>query len=291
MKPVFAKVLEGLENEVFATRLITRPFFTTEFHFHAECQITYIVKSSGHKVIGDCVENFEPGELILLGSYIPHVWYNSSTKPAKREQGEAARSVALFFHPDKLVTLLSSFFSTKKLEAVLEVAKRGMKFHGAAREQLKVLLLKMAQLEPGPQQLMLLLEMVQLLTNVKEYTLLAGTGYTNTYTNKDSEKMDRLFKYVFDNYSREISLDEAAALIHMNKQAFCRYFKGRTQKTFVEFVNEVRITAACKLLSAGEESVGNIAYQCGFNSLTNFNRFFKKIKNVSPLKYKSLLAE
>lgn len=287
MKPIYAKVLEGLEDEVFTTRLTERPYFTTEFHFHVECQMTYIVKSAGHKVVGDCVENFEPGEVTLLGSHIPHVWYNHS---AEREISPA-RSVALFFHPEKLTALLSGFFNVKKLKQVLELAGQGMKFYGRTKDKLEVILLKMADKSPGPGKLILLLEIIELLCTTGEYTLLAGAGYVNTYTSRDNARMDKVFKYVFDHYSSTVSLDDVAALIHMNKQAFCRYFKGHTQKTFVDFVNEVRITHACKLIAAGQQSIGEIAYQCGFNSLTNFNRCFKRNKGMAPRDYKMKLAE
>lgn len=291
MKPVFAKILEGLENEIYATRLIERRYFTTEFHFHLECQLTYIVKGTGYKVVGDCVENFESGELTLLGAHIPHVWYNDPLPAAGQEDHDTVRSVALFFHPDKLTASLSSFFDVKKLESIFELAKRGMKFYGDTKIALKKLLLKTSEERPGPPKMILLLEMLQLLCTTGEYELLAGTGYVNTYTSGDSEKMDKVFKYVFSNFSSEISLEKAAALAHMNKQAFCRYFKSRTQKTFVDFVNEVRITQACKLIGGEKESIGTIAYLCGFNSLTNFNRFFKKIKKVTPREYRLKLVE
>lgn len=102
--------------------------------------------------------------------------------------------------------------------------------------------------------------------------------------------MDKVFKYVFENFAADMQLDDVAALINMNKQAFCRYFKSRTQKTFVEFVNEVRIGHACKLITDGERQIGNLAYECGFNSLSNFNRFFKEAKGVTPRDYKKMVA-
>ncbi|SHM74962.1 transcriptional regulator, AraC family [Chitinophaga jiangningensis] len=288
MKPVYAKVLEGLENEVFTTRLIERPFFTTEFHFHAECQMTYIVQSAGHKVVGDCVENFEPGELTLLGPDIPHVWYNRT-----REVSDAmpAKSVALFFHAEKLYELLSPFFSVKKLAAFLDQARRGIKFYGQTKERLKHLLLTMAGQPAGPAKLISLLEVLQVVTATTEYELLAGAGYVNTYSNKDNEKMDRVFRYIFANFSGTVSLSEAADLAFMNKQAFCRYFKSRTQKTFVDFVNEVRIAHACKLIAADQLPIGVIAAECGFNTLTNFNRYFRKIKGMPPRDYRVKLVE
>ncbi|MEC5143987.1 AraC family transcriptional regulator [Chitinophaga sp. 212800010-3] len=289
MKPVYAKILEGLENEVYATRFIDRPYFTTEFHFHEECQITYIVESAGHKVIGDCVEDFEPGELTFLGAHIPHVWYNSPATTAALKNREAARSVALFFHPDKLISLLAPLLDVSRLQALFEEARRGMKFYGKTKEALRDLLLRMSREKQGLSKVILLLELLQVLCSTKKYKLLAGAGYTNTYTNRDNLKMDKVFRYVFDNYSAEIRLDMVASLACMNKQAFCRYFKSRTQKTFIDFVNEVRITQACKLLVDDQYAIGTIAFQCGFNSLTNFNRFFKKMKGIAPREYRTQL--
>lgn len=291
MKPVFAKVLDGLGNEVYATRLIERPYFTTEFHFHIECQMNYVVKSSGHKIIGDCIENFETNELTLLGSYIPHVWYNDPL-PGKRSYKAAvnARSVSLFFNPDKLTSLLSGFYNVKKLEQILQTAKRGMKFYGNTKEELKGLLLKMSVEDEGPVKMILLLEILQILCATREYELLAGAGYVNAYHARDNERMDKVFKYLFSNFSKDIRLDDVAAIAHMNKQAFCRYFKSRTQKTFIELVNEIRIAQACKLMANDNYSIGMIADKCGFNSPSNFNRFFKKAKGTTPRDYKLKLA-
>ena len=290
MKPVFAKILEGLENEVFKTKLIDQPYFSTTFHFHVECQITYMVESEGKRIIGDSIEDFEKGELIFLGSNIPHVWYNSEAYFDDKVNQKHARSISLFFNPDKLIKLLAQMGNMQKMKAVLQIAVRGMKFYGETKSQLKKLLVQLAKEEEDFPRMILLLKILEILGQTKEYDLLASQGYTNTYQLKDNDRMDKVFKYVFDNFSADMQLDEVAALVSMNKQAFCRYFKSRTQKTFVEFVNEVRIGHACKLITDGERQIGNLAYECGFNSLSNFNRFFKEAKGVTPRDYKKMVA-
>ena len=112
----------------------------------------------------------------------------------------------------------------------------------------------------------------------------------NTYQPKHNDRIDRVFTHVFSHFKTDIQLDEIAKLAHMNKQAFCRYFKSRTQKTFVQFVNEVRVGHACKLMADGHRQIAGLAYECGFNSLSNFNRFFRDIKGVSPRDYIKMLA-
>jgi len=286
MKPIYAKVLDGLQDEVFATRIINRPFFSTEFHFHTECQMTYVVKSSGQKIVGDCIESFDPDELTLLGSDIPHVWHNldlpANTSANKKDH---ARSIALFFHPAKTTELLGHFYDVKRLEQVLQQAKRGMKFYGKAKGRLKELLYEMADAE-GVNKFLLLVQVLQILSTTREYKLLASAGYVNTYQTRDNERINRVFKHLFSNFSGEVKLDEVAAIANMNKQAFCRFFKARTQKTLVQFINEIRIAHAIKLMSQDDVNIGTIVYECGYNSISNFNKFFKLMTNKTPTEFK-----
>ena len=289
MKPVFAKVLNGHQDEVFQTRLIERPIFSTEFHFHTECQMNYVVKSSGYKIIGDCIENFETDELTFLGSDIPHVWHNNDLPCDASDESEGhARSVALFFNPDKLAGLLSNFYDTSKLVQVLQISKRGMKFYGNTKQQLKELLFRMS-VEEGGEKMILLLQLLQVLCTTNEYTLLASSGYVNTYQTKDNGRIDKVFKYLFSNFHNEIKLDDVAAVANMNREAFCRFFKERTQKTLMEFINEIRIAHAIKLMNSDEMNISSIAYECGYNSISNFNKFFKIITKKKPSEFKKKL--
>lgn len=289
MKPVFAAIPEVVQNDVFAVRVTDLPYFSTEFHFHKECQMVYVVESEGKRIIGDSVETFQGDELILLGSEIPHVWHNDEEYFEKDKTERHARSVALFFDPDKLVRLLVHLTPVKRLEAFLETARRGMKFSGNAKKILKQLLLKISKQE-SLTQVVTLLKILEFLTETSEYELLASNGYINTYQTKDNDRMDKVFKYIVNNYKTEIQLDDIASLAHMNKQAFCRYFKSRTQKTYTEFVNNIRIGHACKLMAESDHRIAELAYDCGFNSLSNFNRVFKEMKGVTPRDYKKMIA-
>ncbi|WP_199139111.1 AraC family transcriptional regulator [Pedobacter sp. ASV12] len=291
MRPVFAKILEGSTNEVYKTKVVDSPYFSTTFHFHVECQMSYIVESSGRRIIGDSIGTFEHDELTFIGANLPHVWYNDERYFEAVEPSSHARSVTLFFDSDKLIAAFEGMVSMQKLKSILQIAQRGMKFFGQTKDKLKALLLQMAAQEEGIERMILLLKILDTLSNAEEYELLSGLGYTNNYQLKDNNRMDKVFKYVFANFSDEIQLDTVSALINMNKQAFCRYFKSRTQKTFVEFVNEVRISHACKLMADGEQQISSLAYACGFNSLSNFNRFFKEAKGITPREYKKIMAD
>lgn len=288
MKPVFAKILEDLQREVFAIRITALPYFSTEFHFHNECQINYIMESEGKRIIGDNVETFKSDELTLLGPDLPHVWYSDKQNAGRKRKGHHARSITLFFNPDKLLEALAHFGSVKRLESLLKKAGRGMKFSGRTKLQLKQLMLEMTT-QNEMKRLITFIRMLDVITTTKEFDFLASDGYINSYQAKDNDRIDKVFKYVFNNFPAEIKLNYVASLVNMNKQAFCRYFKSRTQKTFVQFVNEVRIGHACKLITNGENQIAGLAYDCGYNSLSNFNRFFKEVKGITPREYKKMI--
>ena len=288
MKPISAKIFEHQNSHtLFILREVNLPYFSTDFHFHQECQMVYIVESEGKRIIGDSVEHFESNELVFLGSNTPHVWHNDQ-QYFKQVEPLNARSIALYFNPSELSQHLSAFGDIKKLISMLTMAERGMKFYGVTKSKLAELLVIMLQ-QKGLPLIINLLRILDIMMNTTEYELLASAGYTNNYQSKDNERMDRVFKYVFNNFKDEIPLSAIATIAGMNVQAFCRYFKSRTQKSFTQFVNEIRIGHACKLLSNPQETVIQIAFSCGFNTISNFNRFFKEIKGITPREYRKQL--
>lgn len=288
MKPVRTTIPESINSEVFAVRVTALPFFSSEFHFHEECQLVYVIQSQGKRIIGDSIEPFASDEVVLLGPQIPHVWYNDKHYFEHQASEIHARSIALFFNEEKILRELSMFAPVHKLEAVLQKARRGMKFEGQTKEMLKELLQQISMKE-GLDRVITLLNIFKILDESVEYQLLASEGYTNKYLSNDKERIDKVFHYIFENFRQDISLNDVAAIANMNRQAFCRYFKSRTQKTFVEFLNEVRISHACRLLTESNQPVANLAYDCGFNSITNFNRIFKEIKGISPRQFRNML--
>lgn len=290
MKPVRTTIPESINSEVFAVRVTALPFFSSEFHFHEECQLVYVIQSQGKRIIGDSIEPFASDEVVLLGPQIPHVWYNDKHYFEHQASEIHARSIALFFNEEKILRELSMFAPVHKLEAVFQKARRGMKFEGQTKEMLKELLLQISMKE-GLDRVITLLNIFKILDQSVEYQLLASEGYTNKYLSNDKERIDKVFHYIFENFRQDISLNDVAAIANMNRQAFCRYFKSRTQKTFVEFLNEVRISHACRLLTESNQAVANLAYDCGFNSITNFNRIFKEIKGISPRHFRNMLVE
>ena len=176
------------------------------------------------------------------------------------------------------------FYNVNKL---VENSARGMEFYGETRTKISKLLLKINEAK-GFKRIIKLFDIIDLLANTKDYHLLASPGYTNVVKGQDTQKMRIVYEYVMSNFSSKISLEEIAAKLNMTTTSFCRYFKPRANKTFIRFVNDIRIGHARKLLLEDNYTISQIGYECGFNSISNFNRQFKSIVNMSPHEYRRL---
>lgn len=285
MKPLFAIPGDkALEQSVYLIKEITQPYFSTEFHFHHECQLVYVVESAGRRIIGDNIEYFESGELIFVGSNTPHVWHNEQKYFEGTDQLQA-RSLALYISPGLLLEHLEPFGSTGAVKTWLKKAQRGIQFSGKAKEEILLLMQQMLQ-QDNLQQTISFFTLLQKMMTAREYRLLAGTNYVNLYNDKDQSRMDDIFKYIFRHFKRDIPLAEIAAIAGINVHSFCRFFKSRTQKSFTHFVNELRIGYACRLLQEKEMSMADLSNKCGYRNTTHFNRFFKKIKGKTPREYR-----
>jgi len=281
VKPVPATVVETSSN-IFFIREVNQPCFSREFHFHEECQLVYIIKGSGRRIIGDSIETFKEGELIFIGSNLPHVWNNH------HQDGEASTpsvSLSLFISPDKFKEHLSAFGDIHRTDTLFRMANRGMLINNESKQQIINLLLT-ATKQNGFEQVITLLNLVNILGRTNDYQLLASPNYINCIPFRDNERMNRVYQYLMENFKTDIQFHQIADLAGMNPNAFCRFFKSRTQKSLTQFINEIRIGHACKLLVENDESISQIAYECGFNNVSNFNHFFKVLKKISPSEFR-----
>ncbi|HVI49028.1 MAG TPA: AraC family transcriptional regulator [Chitinophaga sp.] len=290
MKPILATPEDNLmRGKLFLVKEINRPAFDTEFHFHEACQLVYVMESSGRRIIGDNVEYFESGELTFVGSNVPHVWYNEE-RYFKQKRKLQARSLAMYIQPQLLAGSLAPFGNIAQLDAWLQKARRGIQFYGSCKEAI-VALMKQLLAEEGMRRASSFMELIVLMMDAKEYRLLASNNYENLYKDKDQTRMGAVFKYIFRNFRREIPLSEIAAVASLNTYSFCRFFKSRTQQSFVDFVNELRISYACRLMQEKEMNISELASRAGFNHTTHFNRLFKRMKGITPKEYRKSLHQ
>lgn len=259
------------------------PYFYIPWHFHPEYELILILESTGTRFVGDHVGSFSAGDLVFLASNLPHVWQNDK-KYLEENSNLSAHCMTIHFLDvfwEKEFTRLPEM---QKLRAFFKKSRQGIAFHGKTREKL---IKKMHQIDKakGGKRLIEFIALLDIMANAEEIELLSSLGFIESYSQEDGERMNDIYKYIMNNFTSKIDLDEVAAAAHMSPTGFCRYFKKRTNKTFTKFLNEIRIGYACKLLIQGEYNIIRICYEAGFNNLSNFNEQFKKITGYTPSKY------
>lgn len=283
MQPLLLETKTVLYQSIFVKE-VNMKYLTNPLHFHNEYEMVLITKSNGRRIVGDSIENFSEGDLIIMGPNLPHVMYNDK-EYYEPESKREVKAIVTYFRMDWLSDNFLNSNEVNRFNELLKDIRRGIRIYGRSRD-LVVGLLNELLISDGLKRIIQLLSILDLLSETKEYKCLSSVGYTNPHNQKDVQRIDKIYNYVMNNFTQNISLDETAAMANMTTASFCKYFKGRTQKTFTHFVNEIRIGYACKLLYNDHLTVSQICFQSGFNNLTNFNRNFKRFIKVSPSDYK-----
>lgn len=281
MKPFHLKVPAYSKFYIDARREQVS-YFANPWHFHDELEITFVINSEGIKFIGDHISEFKPGEIILLGSRLPHYWRNHNSYYQNTEE-KGAEAIIIRFNQDYAG---SEFLSIPPMKAVFDLlndAKRGICIAGH-NEDLQQKLINFLTLDEG-QKTIALTEILFSIATQKPYDYLCSIGYAHQYKSNDIEKIDTVYNYVLNNFKSDLSLKDIALRCNMNTAAFCRYFKKKTGKTFKDFMNEIRLGNAAKLLLKGDLTIAEVAFESGFNNPSYFNRLFKRMKGTTPKAY------
>lgn len=269
------------QESVFHFQEFYQDWFTSPLHFHDEFEIIYISKSNGKLYIGNTITNFSEGELFLIAPGIPHCFYNKQYFLETSKKGYA--TVIQF----KLDSIGKSFFESKdaySLNELLKSSESGIRFNNPPKKLIR-LLLGINKIH-GLKRLYKLLMILDELINCSDYNLLTNGNLDQKTCLADSDRIKGVIQYVAENFKEDISLEEAASLAHMQKAAFCRFFKRKTKKKFMEFVNETRMAHAKKLILETDKSILEIAYESGYESASYFYRLFSNYYNTTPLLYR-----
>ena len=262
-------------------------FFPCPWHYHPEYELVLVTKSSGRRMVGDSIGSFDEGDLVFMGPLLPHVWVNDQ-KFIKGETDDQAEAIVIHFKEDFLGKNILEIPEMETLRKFLLLSNRGMEIKGKAREDINTLMVKMLSMN-GMQRLSSLLSIFDILSRPIKFELLASPGFVDATHHKESDRLDKIIKYVLANFDDDISLPMAASMMNMGLTTFCNFFKENYRITFVEYINMVRIGHSCKLLFEKDQTIAEVAYECGFNSIANFNRQFKKAKNMSPSEYRKVI--
>ncbi|WP_430968797.1 AraC family transcriptional regulator [Spongiimicrobium sp. 2-473A-2-J] len=269
----------SFENSSFTVTHNHYPHFLKVWHHHPELELVLIEKSSGTRFIGDGIEKFEQGELVLIGKNLPHMWSNDETY-FDTASNKVAEAIAVHFKKDFLGTDFLSAPELRSIADLLERAERGILFleiDAGLVQRIRALL------DPDPFDRMIrFIKILQVLARHQRYKPLSSMGYVNSFLKTENKRLHKIYEYVFKNFKDSVQASDVAEVIGMNASAFSRFFKRVHRKTFTRYLNEIRIGYSCKLLLEDKLNITAIAYESGFNNISNFNRQFKAITGNAP---------
>lgn len=285
MKPLLEKSIESL-NQSFLIKRLEEPFFDPNWHFHPHYQLFTVIKGTGTRFIGDDIRHFEEGDTVFLGPNMPHLW-RSDRPYFEKESQLQTEGIVVYFKEDFLG---NDFFEKPEMfdiKSFLKNSERGLDLTGTLGAEMLGDLNELLGLT-GFEGISKLLNILHKLSVTDDYQYISSSNYTNTHKISETERMRIVHEYVLKHFKENINLSTVASLSNMTEAAFCRYFKRRTNKTFSDFVKEIRIGNACKILQNEQKSISQICYESGYNTVSNFNNQFKLLKGVSPLQYQKL---
>ncbi|UMB61707.1 AraC family transcriptional regulator [Lutibacter sp. A80] len=262
------------------------PCLDASWHYHLEYELLYISQSSGIRFVGDSVSPFLPGDLVLVGPYLPHLWRNDISY-YKDNEAYFVKTIVTKFSKDFIGENTFESVEFKEINKMLDDSKYGVAFGEKTSKKMHQDIMNIANLKPVEQSIKLL-EILHRLSIVKDKKLLSSSDMRQ-FTSENSQRIDNVLKFISDNYVSYISLNDVAEVACMTTNSFCRFFKRMTNKSFTQFLNEVRIRNASRLLIQGDLPVSEVCYIVGYNSITNFNKQFKQIMGCTPNNYRKTI--
>ncbi len=268
-------------NESFKAWRNARPYMHNPWHYHPEYEITFINRGRGTLLIGDAVLDYDNNSLVLLGPNIPHEWRSSMTE----QPDMSSHSMAVHFRMNIFGHVFCNIPEMATINDFLEQSLRGITVKDP--DVIRTVKLKLNQLlqTTGIERIGLLLSILNIMSNAKELYYISSNNFVNSVHEDHDNRISFVQKYAMANFRKQLSVEQMAAEVFMTPTSFCRFFKKRTNKSFIQYVNEIRIAYACKLLYEEDLRISNIAAECGFDSLSHFNKQFRKIKSVSPRQF------
>ena len=249
-----------------------------KWHYHQELELVYVNFGVGKRQVGTHLSNYTDGDLVLIGSYLPHTGFTKHFENGQKE-------VVIQFNQDIFRNAFHSIEELRSINHLLELSKKGIVFSGPIKDDIGMRM-EGIKYETQLDGLLTFIKILYDLSQHKEKQILNAKGYAFISSPMENKRLKIIFNYIRDNFMDLIALDDIAAKVYMTPQSFCRFFKKSTSKTFTSFLNEYRINHATKLLVETDKDVKSICYESGFNNLSNFFRNFKRITNLTPNAYR-----
>jgi AraC-like DNA-binding protein len=271
--------------EAFRVQVDDMPHLYNHLHQHPEIQLTLIKESNGTLIAGDYVGPFHAGDVFVIGGNQSHVFRNDEKFFNKKSRAVA---ITIFFDETTFGKNFWLLEEMKSLQQFLKTSSGGFRITGK-KKKLLAEKLSLVVNSDGIDRLIIFLEILKILGSRKEMQPLSKTIIQRNIKSYDGNRLNNVIEFTFKEFQRQITLKEVAALANLSPEAFCKYFKTRTRRTYINFLNEIRINHACRLLTE-DKSIAGICFDCGFTNLSNFNRIFKKVKKMSPGEWRRMNA-
>jgi AraC-like DNA-binding protein len=286
MRAIINERLPISKSYPLKARFFDYEHFSYPLHFHSEYEIIYIKEGTGTRFLGNSITKFQAGDILLIGSNLPHFMksdevYHSGNTDLR------VKGTIIQFEKEFMYSAINHYSHFVKIKNLFQESQRGIYFAGASFPKLQDLIERIP-LESGLNQLMLFLEILKEMSETDNKQTISTTDFVNE-TIYDTARIDKIMSYLNKNYTRHISLEEIASFAAMNASAFCRYFKSKTGKSFKNYILDMRIGYACKLLLMEDMSISQLSNECGFETISHFNKTFKKNTGYVPSQYRKTM--
>lgn len=282
MRPQLLKVIKG-PGHSFSVRRDLVPHINNRWHFHAEVELIHFKKGEGTQFIGDRIKRFKSGDVVIVGSNLPHYWRFDGIYFEENAKVNADVRVAHFtenFWGQSFLDLPEN----NNLKTVLGKAKRGLQITGKSRQVVAQLLEQLVSCN-GSKKIILLIEALSSIFECKQLSSLSSIGFKPDLVEAENDRINAIYEYSIKNFKTKIQLKKIAEIANISPNSFCRYFKSRTSKTYSQFLIGLRVGHACKLLIEDNQCIKRLCYESGFHNFTSFYKYFKMITGKSPLTY------
>lgn len=273
-----------LQEAAVAVRNQLEEDLANNWHCHPEMEIVYVKKGEGVCLIGDHSGRFNKGDIFLLGPYLPHCFHHEPVVLDETGMNNGT-AICLKFLPGIMGGTFLNSPETASIRKLFQTACNGIRLTGSLGGEVAVLMEEIIAATPV-KRLILLFTLLEHMAEGNVGELLSSNGYSNHVSIPDQSRISKVFDYTMNNYGDKISLESVAALVHMSPHSFCRFFKSRTRKSYFQFLTEVRVWNACRLLLEDDLTVSEISFMCGYNNISHFNHQFKQVMSKSPREYK-----
>lgn len=260
------------------------PHFYEHLHRHNETQVTWVIRGEGTLIAGNNMQRFASGDIFVIGANQPHL-FKSDPEYFEHDGNKSIHSLNIFFNPKGFLSQLLAFPEMRSIKKFVDASVHGMQASESDRDKLSAYVNKVKTSNSGFR-LANFIELLQIMADIKNWKYLSSESFEYVITDSEGLRMNDIYQYTMANYTENITIEQVAAIVYLTPQSFCRYFKKHTSKTYINFLNEVRINEACKrFMELDFKSISAVAYQSGFNNVVTFNRVFKGITGKSPREY------